>query len=311
MTRVIITGCCGFIGSHFVDRLLKRDDIELIIGIDAMTYASKTPTIEDDRFCLLRQRCESIMFDNLCAHHKIDTIIHFAAETHVDNSIVNVQPFVESNIHGTLAILEGLKRVPHVRLVHVSTDEVFGGDNELRDESSAYAPTNPYAATKASSDHLVRAFAKTFDLRCVVTHCTNNFGPRQHEEKLIPKTISRVMSNESIPIYGNGMQRRDWLFVDDHCHAIELICDTDFTRDTFCISTGVLRTNLEVVRTIIDFMDRDEDLIEFVEDRPAHDRQYRLDSSKVRRELSWNDDYEFEDALRFTIDAECRRAGWR
>lgn len=311
MKRVIITGCCGFIGSHFVDRLLSRDDIELIVGIDAMTYASTKRAIDDDRFWLIQSRCEDLMFDSLCSQHKIDTIIHFAAETHVDNSIAGTMPFVRSNIVGTLSILEGLKNVPDVRLIHVSTDEVFGGADELHDELSRFDPSNPYAATKASSDLLVSAFAKTFDLCCVVTHCTNNFGPRQHAEKLIPKVIARAIAGEKIPIFGNGEQKRDWLFVSDHCDAIELICDSGIDRDSFCVSTGKLRANLDVVRTIVAHVGRDDELITFVEDRPAHDAQYRVDSSKIRRELSWHDKHDFDDALRFTIDAECRRLGWR
>jgi dTDP-glucose 4,6-dehydratase len=312
MKRVIVTGCCGFIGSHFVERLMKRDDIELVIGIDIMSYASHVISFDDDRFILLRgYDIVDTDFTYLFRQHRIDTIIHFAAESHVDNSIDNVMPFVHTNIVGTLRILEALRAFPEVSLLHVSTDEVFGGEDECHDELSAYAPSNPYAATKASSDHLVRAFAKTYGLRCTVTNCTNNFGTRQHVEKLIPKTISRARAGNRIPIYGDGRQQRDWIFVDDHCRAIEMICDADCFPDTFCISTGVLRSNISVVLLILDMLDADHDLIDFVEDRPAHDLLYRVDSSKIRRELSWNEEHDFTKALAVTVDAEHRRLGGR
>jgi dTDP-glucose 4,6-dehydratase len=323
MKNTLVTGGCGFIGSHFIDHLLQSSSTRSVVNVDAMLTGSNADMLhrEDARYIFKLADVREADFVSLFEEHQIDTVVHFAAQTHVDRSIVSPREFFDVNVNGTLHLLESMRACAHkIRLVHISTDEVFGSTDTICNEDSKMNPSNPYAASKASSDLAVFAYAQTFGTDVVVVNMTNNFGPRQNEEKLIPKTIARIMRGERVPIYGDGMQRRDWLFVADAVRAINIVAICGRRGERYCVSTGIERTNLEVVSLISEIIAEQtrseialQDVIEHVEDRAAHDRHYRISSAKIRNELDWRaSTMTFRRAIALTVDdALCSRADAR
>jgi dTDP-glucose 4,6-dehydratase len=313
MKNILVTGGAGFIGSNFVRYIQQTEPQVQVVTLDALTYAGSLENLKElpdpARHTFTQGNiCDRKLLDNLLHEHDIDTVVHFAAETHVDRSIVDPEPFVRTNIIGTFTLLEAVRKYWLVekalgetvtRFHHVSTDEVYGslGPGEPAwSESTSYSPNSPYAATKASSDHLVRSYFHTYGLPVSITNCTNNYGPRQFLEKLIPLMISNAVSGKPLPVYGDGQQIRDWLYVEDHCEAIHLVITGGRVGQTYNIGGGTQPTNLQVIEHLCVALDESlsdsihaphRQLIKFVGDRPGHDRRYAIDSTKINTELNW------------------------
>lgn len=306
--RILVTGGAGFIGSNFVNYWLTKHKEDSIVNIDKLTYASNPGFIHieefNERYTLVKADiCDRELMMRYVRDSEI--VINFAAESHVDNSILNPEQFLRSNYFGVFSLLEAVRKYD-IRYHQISTDEVYGSlplDSDTKfNEQSKYNPQNPYSATKAAADFLVNSYINTYKIRATISNCSNNFGPNQHEEKLIPKTIKNAMSGESIPIYGKGNQVRDWIYVEDHCSAVEKIIEKGKIGETYLISAGSERRNIDVVRSILSYMNKPDDLIEFVKDRPGHDERYAIDPSKIENDLGWKAKYRFEDALKKTVD---------
>ena len=322
MKNILVTGGCGFIGSNFIRYLLRREDFEgRIINVDQLTYAGNPESLADiesdfpDRYVFSRTDiCDGPQMTKLFDNCGIDTVCHFAAESHVDRSIVDPGAFIQTNIVGTFNLLE-LARAHQDRLTlfhHVSTDEVFGslGPEGYFTETTAYRPNSPYAASKAASDHLVRAYHKTYGLPVTISNCSNNYGPYQFPEKLIPLIILNALEGKALPVYGDGKNVRDWLYVTDHCDAIRKIMRDGQRGATYNIGGNTEKPNIEVVETICDLLDETaadkdigprRDLITFVTDRPGHDRRYAIDFAKLKQEFDWTPAESFETGIRKTI----------
>jgi len=313
MSTLLITGGAGFIGSNLVHHALAHTADRLVI-VDKLTYAGSLLNLEG---ALGTPRVVFIQADiadeaemaRVFADSKPDAVLNLAAETHVDRSIDSPRPFVDTNIVGTLVLLEAARRFKTPRFLHVSTDEVYGtlGADGLFSEETPYAPNSPYAASKASADHLVRAYFHTYQLPVVITNCSNNYGPRQFPEKLIPLMVLNALDGRPLPIYGDGGNIRDWLHVDDHCAGLLLVLQKGRVGEKYNIGGGNERTNLQVVDAICDVLDglrpqakSHKTLKTFVPDRPGHDRRYAIDAAKIRRELGWSPRHRFEDGLRET-----------
>ena len=303
--KLLVTGGLGFIGSNFILNTLKNDEKISITNIDAELLGS-------DHNNLLELKNSSnyhfvkgnITNRNLMEKliESSDIVVNFAAESFVDRSILDANQFLVSNIRGTYTILEILRKQKK-RFIQISTDEVYGSlENDSATEEYRFNPSNPYAATKASAELLVNSFVKTYDLDCVITRCTNNYGPRQFYEKLIPKSIFLANNNKKIPIYGKGKNIRDWIFVDDHCDAVYNVLMNGKSGQSYNISANNEIDNISLVKKILEIMDKSSDLINFVEDRPGHDLRYSLDSTKISNSLGWNNKTNFDDAIRKTID---------
>ena len=304
--KILVTGGLGFIGSNFVRHVF--DEVDVVV-IDALKYGSNPDNLKDLEYELVKgDICDYELMSGLVKD--VEGIVNFAAETHVDRSISDPYSFIESNVIGTYTILEAIrKNNPAARLVHISTDEVYG-DIEVGSfkDDDMLKPSSPYSASKASADMFVLAYMRTYGLNVVVTRCTNNYGPYQFPEKLIPKAIIRAKMNKKIPIYGTGNNVRDWIYVEDHCEAIRLALVKGEKGRIYHISSGEEKTNLELVSAILRIMDK-PDLIEFVEDRPGHDLRYSLDSSKTG-ELGWRPRHEFEGGLKDTIEWYLTNEWW-
>ena len=303
---ILVTGGLGFIGSNFVRSMIDKTGITVV---DALRYGSNENNLKDLDYKFVKgDICD---YESMNALVKgVDAIVNFAAETHVDRSISNPYAFIESNVIGTYTILEAMRKAnPEARLVHISTDEVYGDKEEgsFR-EGDTLKPSSPYSASKASADMLAFAYARTYGLNVVITRCTNNYGMQQFPEKLIPKAIIRAKMNMKIPIYGTGKNVRDWIYVKDHCEAINLVLERGERGKFYNISSGEEKTNLEVVSEILKIMDK-PDLVEFVEDRPGHDVRYSLDSSKIR-ELGWKPKHSFKEGMRKTIEWYLKNELW-
>ncbi len=305
--KLLITGGAGFIGSNFVHYWLEKHPADEILVLDKLTYAGSLENLKGaaDKIKFIHG---DICDKGLVAEtmQDIDTVVHFAAETHVDRSILGPEEFVRTNVFGTFVLLEAARNAKVRRFHHVSTDEVFGmiplDSNSKFSEETKYDPSSPYSASKAGADHLVRAYCRTFGLPATISNCSNNFGPRQFPEKLVPLAITNLLAGKKIPIYTPGNQVRDWLYVIDHCRAIELILEKGRIGETYLIGAQHEElTNLEVVQAILRLMDLGEDMIEFVPDRPGHDVKYALDWSKIKNELGFEPQYGFEENLRKTI----------
>lgn len=310
MTKILITGGAGFIGSNFVHYTLNHKPEYDITVIDKLTYAGNLDnlsSVSSQINFVTGDICDGELIDKLVS--ETDIVVHFAAESHNDNSLRNPWPFVESNIIGTYTILEAIRK-HHKRLHHVSTDEVFG-DLELDDpnrftEETPYEPSSPYSATKAGSDHLVRAWVRSFGVKATVSNCSNNYGPYQHIEKFIPRQITNILSDIKPKLYGTGEQVRDWIHVDDHSSAVHLILEKGVLGDTYIIGADNDHVNNKtVIEMICDLMSKGSNWYEHVNDRPGHDMRYAMDSSKLRRELGWQPQYTdqngMENGLKQTI----------
>ncbi len=329
MKNLLVTGGAGFIGSNFIRFMLETEPDIHIYNADLLTYAGRLENLEDlpdpARHTLLRGDIRDADFVNqIFAEHDIDTVVHFAAESHVDRSILGPAPFITTNILGTFNLLEAARAAwagrTDVRFHHISTDEVFGalqpGDAPFN-ERTAYAPHSPYSASKASSDHLVRAYGTTYGLPVTVSNCSNNYGPYQFPEKLIPLMILNGITGKPLPVYGEGAQVRDWLHVKDHCAAIRLILKDGTPGETYCVGGDNQPSNLEIVKMICAVLDKrfpeaapHERLITFVKDRPGHDFRYDIDTAKIERELGWQPSYSLTDGLEETVDWYLSHGAW-
>lgn len=301
--HILVTGGAGFIGSNFVRHLLEETDHE-VTTLDAITYAGSLENLDsvmsNERHDFVHGdvRDESVVGDLVDA---ADAVVHFAAQSHVDRSIESAEPFVSTNVGGTQTLLDAINETDLERYVHLSTDEVYGEiESGAFTEADALSPRNPYAATKAGADHLVRSYYVTHDVPATIVRPSNNFGPRQHAEKLIPKFIMNANAGESLPVYGDGTNRREWLYVKDTCRAIETVLDSGTIGEIYNVGGGIELSNLEVTERIIDAVDADKELIEFVEDRPGHDQRYSIDPSKLQA-LGWKPEWSLEDGLNETI----------
>lgn len=313
--KLLVTGAAGFIGVNFVRYLLSNTTHE-VVGLDAMTYAANPDSldgIDRTRFSLVEGDIRNRdLVDTLVS--ETDVVVHFAAESHNDNSISNPEPFVTTNVFGTFILLEAVRRYG-VRLHHVSTDEVFGelpleGGGKFT-ELTAYKPSSPYSASKAGSDMLVRAWTRTFGINATLSNCSNNFGPYQHVEKFIPRQITNILQGVKPKLYGNGKNVRDWIHVDDHSSALMRILDNGQRGETYLIGTDGEKTNLEVVKLLLRLHNLPEDWFDFVDERPGHDMRYAIDSTKLRTELQWTPiSRNFEDALSATTKWYAENASW-
>ena len=328
MTRYLITGGAGFIGSNFVRYLLKTHADIRVVNLDLLTYAGRLENLpEDPRHSFVRgDVCDRELVSHLFSEYDFDTVIHFAAESHVDRSISDPDVFVRTNVMGTLNLLrcamdswfDGAWK-PGKKYLQVSTDEVYGalGSEGFFTETTPLSPHSPYSASKASADLFVLAFRDTYGMPVNITRCSNNYGPSQYPEKLIPLMIRNAMQHKPLPIYGDGMQVRDWLYVDDHCRAIDLVAARGRAGEIYNVGGHNERTNLQIVRTILrqlhDRLGDDEindGLIRHVEDRPGHDRRYAIDPAKIRRELGWSPETSFETGIQKTIDWYLSNPDW-
>ena len=302
--RLLVTGGLGFIGSNFIHYILKNYPNISITNIDAELSGSNHENLSElknsSNYHFVKGNITNkILMEKLIVN--CDSVINFAAESFVDKSILDPNQFLVSNIRGTYTILEIIRKYKK-RFIQISTDEVFGSlVNGSADEEYRFLPSNPYAATKASAELLVNSYVKTYDIDCVITRCTNNYGPRQFYEKLIPKTIFLAFQKKKIPIYGKGQNIRDWIFVDDHCDAVYQVLLNGKIGESYNISANNEINNITIVEKILEIIGESTDLIEFVEDRPGHDLRYSLDSSKIRNSMNWNNKTDFNDGLEKTI----------
>jgi dTDP-glucose 4,6-dehydratase len=313
--KLLVTGGAGFIGSNFIRYILDNNNNITVLNLDDLKYGSNPANLsdleKDSRYFFFKGDISNFTLVSKLIQDA-DAIVNFAAETHVDRSISAPETFLQSNVAGTFTILEALRKVnPSARLVHISTDEVYGDILEGScKESDALRPSSPYSASKAASDVFVLGYARTYGLNASITRCTNNYGPYQFPEKLIPKTIIRASLGLKIPIYGAGKNIRDWIHVEDHCRAVESVMKSGKPGEIYNVSSGVEKNNLEIVRTIIKSLGKDESSLEYVEDRPGHDLRYSLDSMKLRRELGWKPLHSFEQGIEDTVRWYAKNEGW-
>jgi len=326
--NILVTGCAGFIGSNFVPYFLKKYSDYNIINLDLLTYAGDEENLKEvqdnHRYKFIKgDICNRELVELIFNEYDIGGVIHFAAESHVDNSIKNPGVFIETNVTGTYTLIDVAQKYwmnkpfeykdsyKGCRFHHISTDEVYGtlGDTGLFTETTPYAPNSPYSASKASSDMIVRAYNETFGLNTVITNCSNNYGPKQHDEKLIPTIIRSALAGKPIPIYGDGKNIRDWLYVLDHCKGIDLVYHTGESSQTYNIGGRNERDNLYIVNKICELLDdikpatkSYKELISFVEDRAGHDRRYAIDATKIETKLGWSADEDFESGILKTIE---------
>ena len=311
--KLLVTGGLGFIGSNFILKILNEKQKNSVVNVDAELFGSNHQNLEsvknheNYRFVKGNITNRHLMEDLIS---ECDAVVNFAAESFVDRSIADANPFLVSNIRGTFTILDIIKEQKK-RLVQISTDEVFGSlESTTAKENSRFNPSSPYAATKAAAELLVNSYIVTYDCDCVITRCTNNYGSRQFPEKLIPKTLILARQNKKVPIYGEGKNIRDWIFVDDHCEAVYKVLLKGRSGESYNISANNEVDNLTIVKKILEILDKPQDLIKSVEDRPGHDFRYSLDSSKVRSQLNWSENTNFDDGLKKTVDWYLSNPAW-
>jgi len=328
MKSILVTGCAGFIGSNFVPYFLKKYPEYHIVNLDLLTYAGNLENLkeieDDERYTFVKSNiCDRELVENLFEKYDIKGVIHFAAESHVDNSIKNPGVFIETNVNGTFTLLDVAYKYwmdkpfkykseyEKCRFHHISTDEVYGtlGEEGLFTEETPYAPNSPYSASKAGSDMIVRSYRHTYGMNTVITNCSNNYGPKQHDEKLIPTIIRKVIQGENIPIYGDGKNIRDWLYVLDHCKGIDLVYHTGKSGEVYNIGGRNERDNNYIANKICEILDKlipkkqsYKEQITYVEDRAGHDRRYAIDATKIENELGWKADENFESGIVKTIE---------
>ncbi|HLM83975.1 MAG TPA: dTDP-glucose 4,6-dehydratase [Candidatus Bathyarchaeia archaeon] len=316
--KFLVTGGAGFIGSNFIRYIFKKYPDYEIVNLDLLTYAGNLENLKDiegnKNYKFMRGDIVDKELVNDLAKD-VDVIVNFAAESHVDRSILDSSDFIRTNVLGTHNLLEAAKNNGLKRFHHISTDEVFGHlrpNDPAFNENTPYAPRSPYSASKAASDHLVRAYFHTFGLPVTISNCSNNYGPFHFPEKLIPLAITNLMEEKKIPVYGDGLQVRDWLFVEDHCEAIDLITQKGKIGETYCIGGNSEKANIEIARKILGLLGKGEEMIEYVKDRPGHDRRYAIDFSKIKRELDWEPRTSFEDGMKKTVEwYEENECWWR
>jgi dTDP-glucose 4,6-dehydratase len=340
MKTFLITGGVGFIGSNFIPYFLEKYSEYKIVNLDKLTYAGNLENLKEiennPRYKFIKgDICNRELVEYIFNEYDIKGVIHFAAESHVDNSIKNPGVFIETNVNGTYTLLDVAKKYwmkepfrykkdyENCRFHHISTDEVYGtlseNPNKLFTEKTSYAPNSPYSASKASSDMIVRAYVETFGMNCVITNCSNNYGPKQHDEKLIPTIIKNAIQGKPIPIYGDGKNIRDWLYVLDHCKGVDLVFHKGKNGETYNIGGRNEKTNIQIVNSICEILDKIypieknkdfdiitniksyKELIKFVKDRAGHDRRYSIDASKIENELSWKAEEKFENGIMKTV----------
>ncbi len=314
--KLLITGGAGFIGSNYIHYILEKYPNEKIINLDALTYAGNLENLKDVENNPNYKFVHGDIMDGVLLNElmkDVDVVVHFAAESHVDRSILDSTAFVRTNVNGTLILLETAKNNGNVRFHHVSTDEVYGSlgpDDPAFNENTSYDPRSPYSASKASSDHLVRAYYHTHGLPITISNCSNNYGPYQFPEKLIPLFVSNLMDNKKIPVYGAGDNIRDWLHVKDHCIAIDKIVRDGKIGETYCVGGGAEKTNMEITNIILKAMGRNEEMIEHIKDRKGHDKRYAIDFTKIKNELGWEPTVTFEEGITETIDWYKKNENW-
>jgi len=325
--NILVTGCAGFIGSNFVPFFLEKYEEYHVINLDLLTYAGDLQNLKEcennPNYTFIQgDICNRELVESLFEKYDINGVIHFAAESHVDNSIKNPGVFVETNVNGTFTLIDVAykywmqkpftykEKYQECRFHHISTDEVYGtlGETGLFTEETPYAPNSPYSASKASSDMIVRSYLHTYGMNTVITNCSNNYGPKQHDEKLIPTIIRKALANENIPIYGDGKNIRDWLYVLDHCKGIDLVYHSGLKGEVYNIGGRNEKNNNDIANKICELLDElnpqeksYKDLIAYVEDRAGHDRRYAIDATKIENELGWKADENFESGIVKTI----------
>ncbi len=307
MSKLLITGGAGFIGSNFVHYWLKKYPEDKIVNLDVLTYAGNLDNLKDIADNSNYQFIKGDICDNDLVNSiikDVDLIVHFAAETHVDRSIANSSDFIRTNVEGTKVLLDAAKNNGNIRFHQISTDEVFGAlgpDDPKFNEKTPYDPRSPYSASKAASDHLVRAYWHTHKLPITISNCTNNYGPYQYPEKVLPLFITNLLDGKKVPVYGEGKQIRDWIYVDDHNHGVDMIIKKGKIGETYCLGGGNELSNLELTRKVLQSMNISDAMIEYVADRPGHDFRYAMDYSKAKNELGWEPEADFEQHLAETI----------
>jgi dTDP-glucose 4,6-dehydratase len=322
MRKILVTGGCGFIGSNFIHYMLENSsDIE-IVNLDMLTYAGNPENlsgIENDKLYTFIKGdiADSAKVTEVFEKHTIDTVVHFAAESHVDRSITGPEIFITTNVLGTQVLLEAAKNIwnnsfDKNRFIHVSTDEVYGslGREGYFTEETPLSPNSPYSASKAGSDFLVRAYYETYGFPGIITRCSNNYGPYQYPEKLIPLMIANALDNKPLPVYGDGKNVRDWLYVEDHCSAIKTIIEKGNPGEVYNIGGNNEWQNIDIVKKVLSILSKPENLISFVTDRPGHDRRYAIDSSKIRRELGWEPSVTFEQGIEKAVQWYLDNKSW-
>lgn len=318
MSRLLVTGGCGFIGSNFIRYWLENHEKDSIVNLDKLTYAGNLENLKDieknpNYLFIHGDICDQELVKK--AMEGVEMVVHFAAESHVDRSIMDPTTFVKTNVLGTQVLLNESLNVGVKRFHHISTDEVFGSleldDPDRFIEDTPYKPRSPYSASKAAADHLVRAYHITYGLPVTLTNCADNFGPFQYPEKLVSLAITNLLEGKKIPVYGDGLYVRDWLYVEDHCRAIEMVLEKGQIGETYLIGTNEPETsNIDVVKKILKLLNQDESMIEFVKDRPGHDRRYAIDASKIKKELGFSPSYNFDQALEITVKWYQNNEAW-
>jgi len=316
--RMLVTGGAGFIGSNFIHYILKKYSDYKIVNLDLLTYAGNLENLKDVENDPNYEFVKGDIADNNLVNNlvkNVDIIINFAAESHVDRSISDSKAFIRTNIMGTHVLLEAARQHGNIRFHHISTDEVFGslGPKDAPfNENTPYDPSSPYSASKAASDHLARAYFHAYNLPITISNCSNNYGPYQFPEKLIPLFITNLIEGKKVPLYGDGMNIRDWLFTEDHCEAIDLIVHKGKIGETYCVGGNSEKTNLEIAQTLIKLILGSEasKRIEFVKDRPGHDRRYAINFSKIKNELGWEPKITFNEGIQKTVDWYKKNRDW-
>lgn len=317
MKKILVTGGAGFIGSNFINYVLNdRDDVE-IVNLDKLTYAGNLENLKPvegkKNYHFIRGDITNVeLVDYLFRKFDIKFVINFAAESHVDRSILGSEIFYRTNVIGTNVLLEASRRFEVEKFLQISTDEVYGslGSEGLFTETTPISPNSPYSSSKAAADLMVQAFHHTYGLPIVITRCSNNYGPLQFPEKLIPLMIINALNNKKLPVYGDGLNVRDWIYVIDHNKAVELVFEKGKVGEVYNIGASREMTNIEIVKLILKKLGKSEDLIEYVKDRPGHDRRYAIDSSKIQNELGWKPSFEFEQAMDYTIEWYLKNKSW-
>ncbi len=314
--KILVTGGAGFIGSNFIHYWLKKYPEDKLINLDKLTYAGNLDNLKEikdsENYSFVQgDICDEALVLDLSKD--VDLILNFAAESHVDRSILNSADFIHSNIEGVRVLLDACRKNNVSRFHHVSTDEVFGSlgkEDKPFNEKTSYDPRSPYSASKASSDHLVRSYFHTYKLAVTISNCSNNYGPYQFPEKLIPLFVTKLLEDKKVPVYGNGENVRDWIHVLDHVKGIEAILLKGKIGETYCLGGEQEMTNLEITKLILEAMSKDESSIEYVSDRPGHDLRYAVDCSKAKRELAWEKEIGFKEGLKETIDWYIKNKSW-